>query len=50
MVENCKTILSVLLQLFFRDPPGSFSYFFDVVIPFPNHPCYPNTIPKKIDP
>ena len=20
------------------------------MIPFPNHPCYPNTIPKKISP
>lgn len=28
MVENCKTLLSVLLQLFFREPPGSFSYDF----------------------
>ncbi len=49
MVENCKTLLSVLLQLFFREPPGSFSYFFDDVIPFPNHLYYPNIIPNKIN-
>lgn len=50
MVENCKTLLSVLLQLFLESHLALFLMFFDDVIPFPNHIYYPNTIPKKINP